>query len=245
MPSVTNTAMDPVTPPRPVKRETTISVTATRRQEIAADRVDLRVTIKGSSLVTGSAALKKAKEVNQLVTALLAVGVKEDEIILQDIQVESSNGALIRTSSASYTLRIRCSKLELLGEILGAISNQKTVTLDCVTWRYPDPSQMQMEWLESCIAEARERAARIASALGVKLLSLHSFTEVWKDPEEVRTELGSTRGMLHEHAIMARAAAVNLGFSLSHSKTLEQRVDLSYVVNRRELSPDEETSTSP
>jgi hypothetical protein len=43
-----------------------------------------------------------------------------------------------------------------------------------------------------------------------------------------------------EQAVMMRAAAVDLGFSLSHSKVVEQRVDLSYVVNRRELPAEED-----
>src|SRR5215469_17989490 len=98
--------MEPVMPPKPIVRETTISITATRKQEVSADKADLQVTIKGSSLVTGSAALKKAKEVNELVTALLAVGVKEDELSLRGIQVQSSNGVLTRSTSASYSLRI-------------------------------------------------------------------------------------------------------------------------------------------
>ncbi len=216
-------------PPKPAPRETTISVTATRREEIKADKAELHVTIKGTSLVTGSAALKKAKEVNQLVTALIAVGVKEDEISLQDIQVESSNGMLTRTSSASYSLRVRCSNLDLLGEILGAISGQKTVTLDQLLWRYPDHKELRMQWLEGGIAEAKERAARIAAALGVKLDTLRSFSEVWKDPEELTQP--SQRGAhaaLHD-AIVCR---VDLGFSLSHSKTVEQRVDLTFAIER-------------
>ena len=219
-------------PPKPVVRETTISITATRRKEVAADKADVHVTIKGSSLVTGSAALKKAKEVNELVTALLAVGVKEDELSLRGIQVHSSSGVLTRTSSASYSLRIRCSRLELLGEILGAISAQKNASLDHLTWRYPDLTPMQKEWLDSCIAEAKERAAHIAAALGVKLLALHSFSEVWKDPEEVVIRA--------QGPVVARSreltSEIDLGFNLSHSKVVEQRVDLTYVVDRRELA---------
>jgi uncharacterized protein YggE len=227
--------MEPVMPPKPIIRETTISVTATRHQEVAADKTDLQVTIKGSSLVTGSAALKKAKEVNELVTALLAVGLKEDELSLRGIQVQSTSGVMMRTSSASYTLRIHCSRLELLGEILGAISAQKNVSLDHLTWRYPDLKPIQKEWLDSCIAEAKERAAHIAGALGVKLLALHSFSEVWKDPEDVaiQTQLAGvmrSRELTREH--------IDLGFNLSHSKVVEQRVDLTYVVDRRELVSD-------
>jgi len=227
--------MEPVLPPKPIIRETTISVTAIRRQEVAADKADLQVTIKGSSLVTGSAALKKAKEVNDLVTALLAVGVKEDELSLRGIQVQNSSGVLTRTSSASYSLRIRCSRLELLGEVLGAIGAQKNVTLDYLAWRYPDFTPIQKEWLDGCIKEAKERACHIAGALDVKLLALHSFSEVWKDPEDVATRA--------EPALAARVRGlaeltkeVDLGFNLTHSKVVEQRVDLTYVVDRRELA---------
>jgi uncharacterized protein YggE len=227
--------MEPVMPPKPIIRETTISVTATRHQEVAADKADLQVTIKGSSVVTGSAALKKAKEVNELVTAVLAAGVKEDELSLRGIQVQSMSGVMMRTSSASYTLRIHCSRLELLGEILGAISATKNVSLDHLTWRYPDLKPIQKEWLDSCIAEAKERAAHIAAALGVKLLALHSFSEVWKDPEDVSIRTQSpVAGRLQE----LTRERVDLGFNLSHSKVVEQRVDLTYVVHRRELLAD-------
>jgi uncharacterized protein YggE len=226
--------MEAVLPPKPIIRETTISVTATRRQEFAADKADLQVTIKGSSVVTGSAALQKAKEVTELVTALLAVGVKEDELSLRGIQVQSSGGVLTRTSSASYTLRIRCSRLELLGEILGAISAQKNVTLDHLTWRYPDLTAIQKEWLDSCIAEAKERAGHIAGALSVKLLALHSFSEVWKDPEEVAVGTRSAGPVVAR--LRELTSEIDLGFNLSHSKVVEQRVDLTYVVERWELA---------
>ena len=226
--------METVLPPKPIIRETTISITATRREEITADKADLQVTIKGSSLVTGSAALKKAREVNELVTALLAIGVKEDELSVRGIQVQSSNGVLTRTSSASYTLRIRCSRLELLGEILGAIGGQKNVSLDHLTWRYPDFKPLQKEWLDSCIAEARDRAAHIAGALGVKLLALHSFTEVWKDSEDT-TPIRHAAPAAALRAVHELSREVDLGFNLSHSKMVEQRVDLTYVVDRREL----------
>lgn len=232
--------MEPVMPPKPIIRETTISITATRRQEIAADKADLQVTIKGSSLVTGSAALKKAKEVNELVTALLAAGVKEDELSLRGIQVQSSSGILTRTSSATYSLRIRCSHLELLGDILGTISAQKNVALDHITWRYPDFKPLQKEWLDSCIAEAKERAAHIAAALGVKLLALHSFAEVWQDSEEIpmRTRSVPAVKAMKAMALAERSRDLDLGFNLAHSKQVEQRVDLTYVVDRRELVVD-------
>src|SRR5262249_21325990 len=100
---------------------------------------------------------------------------------------------------------------------LGAISAQKNVCLDHLTWRYPDLKSIQKEWLDSCIAEAKERAAHIAVALGVKLLALHSFSEVWKDPADVciRTP-PPVAGRLQE----LTRERVDLGFILSHSKVV-------------------------
>ncbi|MFN8387919.1 MAG: hypothetical protein U0X92_16080 [Anaerolineales bacterium] len=40
----------------------TIKVSANHKEEISANRADLFVTVKGSSLVSGDAAMKKAKE---------------------------------------------------------------------------------------------------------------------------------------------------------------------------------------
>ncbi|MFN8425777.1 MAG: hypothetical protein U0X87_05910 [Anaerolineales bacterium] len=55
----------------------TIKVSANHKEEISANRADLFVTVKGSSLVSGDAAMKKAKEVSGLVEALKQAEVKE------------------------------------------------------------------------------------------------------------------------------------------------------------------------
>lgn len=104
-------------------------------------------------------------------------------------------------------------------------------------WRYPDVKPLQKEWLDSCIAEAKERAAHIAAALGVKLLALYSFTEVWKDSEEGPMVTQPVPGA-RMRAVDSLSREIDLGFNLSHSKTVEQRVDLAYVVDRRELAID-------
>jgi uncharacterized protein YggE len=89
----------------------TITIAVTRSEEIAADKVAVQVTVKGTSLVTGNAALKKAKEVNQLVVALHSIGLKDEDISLQGIYTESSSGILGRSTSASYQVRIQCNTL--------------------------------------------------------------------------------------------------------------------------------------
>src|SRR4051812_48791475 len=108
-----------------MEKPDTITVTTSHREEVKADRVDLHVTIKGTSLITGSAALKKAREVSQLVASLQEVGVQESDISLQSIRAENSGGVLGKTTSAMYGVRINCQELERLSEILGVVTGQK------------------------------------------------------------------------------------------------------------------------
>ena len=83
----------------------TIKISASHREEILASHADLFVTVKGSSVVSGNEAMKKAKEVSQLVDELTRFGISAENIHLQGVHVETSSGALLKSSSASYRLR--------------------------------------------------------------------------------------------------------------------------------------------
>jgi uncharacterized protein YggE len=54
----------------------TIKISASHKDEIFATHADLHVTVKGASIVSGAEAMKKAKEVSQLVEALTSFGIK-------------------------------------------------------------------------------------------------------------------------------------------------------------------------
>ena len=214
-----------------MEKPDTITVAVTRREEIAADEVDIHATVKGSSLMTGDAALKKAKEVSQLISALREVGVKEEDISLQSIRAESSGGILGRTTSASYEIRVRCADLETLADILGVVTGQKNIKLDFLSWRYPDDKQARNEWLQSCLAAAKEKARHIASGLGVRLTGVHTFSEKWIDSEKSeRAYLGEiSDGALRARSSMART--IDLGFPLSHSKRIELHIEAEFRVS--------------
>src|ERR1051325_3106211 len=92
----------------------TIKVSALHREEIFASHANLYVTVKGSSLVSGNEAMKKAKEVSQLVEALTQFGLSSDTIQLQGVRLEASSGALLKSSSAMYHLKVKTQKLEQL-----------------------------------------------------------------------------------------------------------------------------------
>ncbi len=212
-----------------MEKPDTITVTVCRSGDISADKVDLHVSVHGMSLITGNAALKRAKEVAQLVAGLCAAGVKEEDVLLEGIQAKSADGMLGRFNTAKYHLRIRCNDLENLPDILGVVTAQKTAELQKLSWRYPDQRQAMDQWVQSCLTEAREKAGTIASGLGIRLVGVHEFTENWFDPDSVekKAENEGERGL---KLVTTRMQSADLGLELSSSKKVQLRIEVHFRV---------------
>lgn len=219
-----------------MEQSSTIKVTETRRYEVPADRADLHVTIEGTSLVTGDQALHKAREVAQLVHALTEYGLPADAVFLQGVYADKFTGVLGKASQARYRLRVRCADLTTLGDLLGIVTAQKSATLNSIEWGYPYGDTQRDEWLVECVARANAKAARIAEALGVRVLGVHAFSEEYAD-EETRRLGGSRRARDDEGAFMRRSmnlAGKDLGMEVSHVQDVEVSVEVEYLVSARE-----------
>jgi len=205
----------------------TIKVSVNHHEEIFASHADLFVTVKGSSVVSGDQAMKKAKEVSQLVEALTSFGLSPEAVHLQGVRIETASGMLLKSSSAIYRLKIRCEKLDQLADLLDIIASQKNATLERIEWKYPEESA-RARGLESAIAKGKAKAEKIAAAMGVKLLGVYDFIENAYD-EEMPVPF-------HAQAMMmkSRADAVDepsLGMDIQHSKTIHVNLEIWYRVS--------------
>lgn len=206
----------------------TIKITASQREEIQATHADLYVAVKGSSLVGGDEALKKAREVAQLVEALTGFGLPAEAIHLQSVYAEASGGSLLRSSSATYRLRIRCEKLAEFPDLLGIISAQKNATFERVDWKYPDEA-VQETALEKALQKAGAKARKVAASLGVRLLGVYALNENTFDQEMPVAQLTfAAQPKVRSAGIVPQA---DLGMDIQHSKTIEVRVELEYRVS--------------
>ena len=206
----------------------TIKVSASHQEEIFASHANLFVTVKGSSVVSGNEAMKKAKEVSLLVEALTRFGLSPDAIHLQGVRIETSSGALLKSSSAIYHLKIKSEKLEQLAELLDILAGQKNAALERIEWKYPEESARE-HGLESAIAKGKERAEKVATSLGVKLLGIYDFMENSFDEERPPMPFQAM-----EMSMKARAAAPaepSLNMEIQHSKTVHVNVDIWYRVS--------------
>ena len=204
----------------------TIKISASHHEEILATYADLFVTVKGSSVVSGNEAMKKAKEVSQLVDELIRFGISAENIHLQGVHVETSSGALLKSSSASYRLRVRCDVLSQVADLLDIITSQKNAALERIAWKYPE-EEARERGLESALVKAKSKADKVAAALGVKLLGIYDFLENSFDEE--------TPVMFQPQAMMmksrAPAAEPSLGMDVQHGKTIHVNVEVWYRVS--------------
>ena len=206
----------------------TIKVSASHQEEIFASHANLYVTVKGSSLFSGSEAMKKAREVSQLVEALTSSGLSPEAIQLQGVRLESAGGTLLKSSNAVYRLKVKTEKLDQLPGLLDIIGEQKNATLERIEWKYPEEAA-QERGLEAALTKGRGKADKVAASLGVKLLGVYDFLENTFDEERPPMPYQAMEaGMMK-----ARGAAEppSLNMDIQHSKTIHVNVEIWYRVS--------------
>ena len=205
----------------------TIKISTSYKEDIFATHVDLHVTVKGSSIVSGAEAMKKAKEVTLLLEALSRLGIKEEAFSLQGVHIEGASGVLLKSSSAAYRLKIRCDDLNQLAEMLDVISSQKNATLERIEWKYNE-DEARERGLNEALEKAKAKAQKVAASLNVKLLGVYDFIENAYDEEPPAR-------MFQPQAQMAKRSVSmpeqSLGMDIQHTKTIHVNVDIWYRVS--------------
>ena len=209
----------------------TLKVSAFHKEEIFASHANLYVTVRGSSVVSGNEAMKKAREVSQLVEALTRFGLSPEAIQLQGVRLETASGALLKSSSAVYRLKIKCEKLDRLADIMDILAEQKNATLERIEWKYPE-EEARERGLEAAISKGKAKAEKVAESLGVRLLGVYEFMENAFDEERPPMPFQAM-----EIGMKARAAAdqPSLNMDIQHSKTIQVNVDIWYRVSEFQI----------
>jgi len=214
----------------------TIKILASHREEVFASHANLYVTVKGSSVVSGNEALKKAKEVSQLVEALTSpalsggewVGLSPEAIHLQGVHIETATGTLLKSSSATYRLKIQCEKLDQLAELLDIISSQKNATLERIAWKYNEDEAREQGLLKA-LEKAKSKADKVAKSVGVKILGVFDLIENNFD-EEMPFQQFAAQAM-PKRSLGVTPPEPSLGMDIQHGKTVTVNVDIWYRVS--------------
>jgi uncharacterized protein YggE len=203
----------------------TIEMSGTHEEDQTAHAADLFVRVQGQSLVTGSAALQKAKEVALIVEGLKAAGLPEAQIELVAVQAEVRSGLLSKSSHASYELKVRCANLDELPALLGVITGAKNAQLERLEWQYPQDAATEGRLLAEAAKNAQVKARAVAEALGVRLGRLVHVSDRSQPAQRHEVRFGAPA-----MAMRARQESVDLGMSLTHNRRVAREVWLTYSV---------------
>lgn len=220
-----------------MEKKDTIAVNVELEREIAASRVDFYVEIKGESLFSGKAALKKAREVRDLVAALSEINVPEEFVHLVGVWTEVATGVIGKSSSAVYRLRIEIQSLDLLADALGAVTSQKNSKLRDMDWHYDQSDTVHKEMLRNALQKAKERAQLICRELDHQNLGVHSLTEKMRSKSGQAERFEMTDYMFARKRLSKSSGQVSkedLGLTIQHSKTLALDVRVEFTVRRNE-----------
>lgn len=159
-----------------------IVVTESYYEDVAAIGAKFDLMIKGTSLFSGNAAFKKARELATIVEALKPLGVTDEDFTLKQVRVEVNQGVLTKFSSVNYSVRVHCRKVESVGDVLGALANAKSVIVEAVRWQYPENQEDKDRWLRTAVDRAKQRAAVMAESLGVKVSGVYTcVSRYWNE----------------------------------------------------------------
>ena len=206
----------------------TIKVSAFHKEEIFASHANLYVTVKGSSVVSGNEAMKKAREVSQLVEELTRFGLSPDAVQLQGVHIETASGTLLKSSSAIYRLKIETDTVDQIARILAIIADQKNATLERIEWKYAE-DEARERGLEAAIAGGKTKAEKVAASLGVRLLGVYDFMENAFDEE--RPPMPFQAMEMSMKARSAASAEPSLNMDIQHGKIIQVHVDIWYRVS--------------
>lgn len=196
----------------------TISVRVVQETELDADSADLTVVIEGSSVFSGSQAFKKAKELQELLEVLQEAGIEENQVKLRNVHINSQSFALIKSSSARYTVLIKKVSLERLPPVLSAVAAHKGAELSHLLWKYGELKTTRRRLRREALSEAMEQARGDAELLGVEVLGIYQLSEAADNKEHRPEYIGGNSGDFL--AMRSRASKEDIGLHLGNSTTV-------------------------
>lgn len=79
-------------------------------------------------------------------------------------------------------LTVRCDTPDDVQALITCIHDIPRINLTSTQWRYEVDTEAKGDWAELCIGRARERAERIATALDVEIIGVHTYYERFQVP---------------------------------------------------------------
>jgi uncharacterized protein YggE len=165
------------TPVPPQEERGTIQVTGQAQITVPADRVRISFTVETEAPSAGEATEENARKMEAVITAIRAMGFPGMEVetfgytLRPEYQV-SRDPPGTRTISgyrAENNIRVTLPNVDATGDVLDRAVEAGANRVANLRFEASDTREARLDVLREAVAEAREQAETIASAMGVRL----------------------------------------------------------------------------
>jgi len=161
----------------------TITITAEGRVSASPDTAEMDASIVSNGSTAADTQSSMDTKAAQLLAYLKNSGVAAADISTSDYSLypqydyTPGNNNKITGYSASETLQAKIHDLTKVDSILGGITQNGANQIQSVSYIFNDPNQLQDQAREQALSNAAQKAQALASAAGVKLGKLVTFSE--------------------------------------------------------------------
>jgi hypothetical protein len=134
-----------------------------------------------------------------------------------------------KLGTVTATLKVRCPEAERVGVVIDAACSFGA-EIAAVSWRYDLRDALPADWMVACVERANARAARMAAALGVRILGVHTLQEeqtlpraAYSAPGALKVEVARSKGRLG-------SVSESLGAAPANTERAGSRVTIVYRV---------------
>lgn len=206
-----------------------LRITTTETAEVEASRARLHVRVEGETFVFGNAALSRSREVAELVSRLKTLGLTDDDLSLKGVSAKVNQGVLVKGTRVSFSLAATIRALEILPEVLGAITTAKHAELERLEWVFDDEAA-RLDLVARATKKALEQATVMARAVGHEIAGIRALSDSSAMPEAKNLSFGAGDWTGQERARVSRESRVDLGTEFRATREISAYVTADFVM---------------
>ncbi len=170
----------------PYGQQQILTVMGTSEMSVAPDKVDMYIAVETTMPTAKDAQAKNAEAINKVMADLAAAGIKQTDIATDSYTIypkEQWSDKLQKSELVGYTavnvLKVTTSNTADAGKYIDAAVNAGANRIDRIIFGLTKEKEKQVaaELLELAGSNAKEKAASIASTMGISLGKVASISE--------------------------------------------------------------------
>ncbi|MEA2026537.1 MAG: SIMPL domain-containing protein, partial [Chloroflexota bacterium] len=160
----------------------TISVNGVGRVKAEPDVADISLGVTKQGKEAAEAANKAAEAMDSMVTALLDMGIEENDIQTTNLSLSprydwTQDPAPIVGWEANNMVSVTIRDIDSVGAVVDAATDAGATNVNGISFRVEDPTEAEATARTAAVADAKAKAEQLAADAGVTITGVVSITE--------------------------------------------------------------------